>query len=65
MRFYGLALVASAAVLGACGGGENKARIRQGRCCSGCCARRSGRGRSCGWRGCQGCCHGRDARRSR
>ena len=25
MRFYGLALVASAAVLGACGGGENKA----------------------------------------
>jgi len=25
MRFYGLALLASAAVLGACGGGENKA----------------------------------------
>ena len=46
MRFYGLALLASAAVLGACGGGEKKATdttqgrssgalLRSGRCRSG------------------------------
>ena len=59
MRFYGLALLASAAVLGACGGGEKtaadttKAPPAAARC--------SGCGRAGRWRSCHDCGDRRDA----
>ena len=65
MRFYGLALLASAAVLGACGGGEKQGCGHdEGSAGSG--ARRLPRsGRAGRRRGRSDCGDGRDGRRSR